>query len=258
MAKILALANRKGGVAKSTTTFNLGAALAERGKRVLLVDLDPQASLTIMAHGREFNPNRNLTSSLYDVLIDEHFPIADVVKEVRPGLDLLPSKDDLAGAEVMLLKEEVGRESILQERLSPLLANYDYILLDSPPSLGLLTINGLTAADWVLIPVECKDQATHGIPLLLNLVKKVQARTNPHLQVFGILPTRFVSTTAHSREVLAALQTDYGTLLLNILIKERTSVADSVVSGRTILEYDPQSDVAQAHRTLAEEVIARA
>lgn len=252
----IALANQKGGVAKTTSTINLGSALAEHGKRVLLVDMDPQGNLAMIAFGREFNPHSRLSTSVYNVLIGSA-KLSDIILKVRDGLDIAPSNINLSGAEVELLNE-IGRESILRDALAPLDDRYDFAIIDCPPALGVLTINGLTAADMVIIPVECKDISTKGIPLLLNTIQKIKARSNPDLHLLGILPTRFDSRTAHSREVLEALQGDYNKLVLDIVIKERVSLADAGVGGQSIIEFDPASDVARGYRQLATEVLAHA
>lgn len=250
----IALANQKGGVAKTTSTINLGSALAEHGKRVLLVDMDPQGNLAMIAFGREFNPHSRLSTSIYNVLIG-NATLADIILRVRDGMDIAPSNINLSGAEVELLNE-IGRESILRDALALVGDRYDYAIIDCPPALGVLTINGLTAADMVIIPVECKDISTKGIPLLLNTIQKIKSRSNPELHLLGILPTRFDSRTAHSREVLEALQSDYGKLVLDIVIKERVSLADAGVGGQSIIEFDPASDVARGYRQLATEVLS--
>jgi chromosome partitioning protein len=250
MAHIIAVANQKGGVGKTTTTINLGAALAEQGRRVLLVDLDPQGTLAL---GFGINPYR-LNETLYDVLINPEVRIQCIIQQPRPQLAVVPSNIDLAGAEVELLNE-IGRERVLKEKLAGLQHTYDYILLDCPPSLGLLTVNALTAADSVLIPVQCQYFAIRGMQLLYRTIEKVTARSNPQLQVFGILPTMYDTRTTHSREVFEELKRLYNSQVLDVTIKVRVSLADAPVGGQSILEYDPTSEVAIAYRKLAEEVI---
>ena len=253
MAKVIALANQKGGVGKTTTTLNLGAALVERGKRVLLIDLDPQGTLAL---GFGINPYQ-LPLTLYDVLLDPARQLGEVLQQPRPSLAVAPSNIDLAGAEVELLNE-IGRERVLKEKLAHVQDGYDYILLDCPPSLGLLTVNGLTAADRVIIPVQCQYFAIRGMQLLFRTIEKVKARSNPSLRILGILPTMYDARTAHAREVLEELRRLYGEFLFSTYIKTRVSLADAPVSGKSILEFDPQSEVASAYRSLAQEVIDHA
>lgn len=253
MTRIIAVANQKGGVGKTTSTINLGAALAERGLRVLLIDLDPQGALAL---GLGINPY-NLENTLYDVMIDHKVRMDQVILHPKPGLDLVPSNIDLSGAEVELLNE-IGRERILKDKLSSVQSNYDYILLDCPPSLGLLTVNGLTAADEVLIPVQSQYFAFRGMQLLFRTIDKVTARSNPQLKVVGLVPTMYDARTAHSKEVLEELKRLYTDQVIDIPIKTRVSLADAPVGGQTILEFDPKSEVADAYRRLAEEVIKRA
>ena len=249
----IAIANQKGGVGKTTTTINFGAALAELGKRVLLIDLDPQGALSL---GFGQNPY-TLKVTLYDALINPKLPLSEVRLPLRSSIDLVPSNIDLSGAEVELLNE-IGRERILAEKLVPLRDEYDFVLLDCPPSLGLLTVNALTAANSVLIPVQCQYFAFRGMQLLLRTIDKVMARSNPKLEILGFLPTMLDTRTAHSREVLDELKQLYGDKVFAVPIKARVSLADAPVAGKTILEYDHQSEVVQAYRALAQEVISHA
>lgn len=253
MTKTIAIANQKGGVGKTTTTINLGAALAEKGKQVLLVDMDPQGTLSV---GFGLNPY-TLDGTLYQVMIDPSISISHVVLHPKPSLDIVPSNIDLSGAEVELLNE-IGRENILKEKVAQIQSHYDFILLDCPPSLGLLTINALTAANWVLIPVQCQYFALRGMQLLLRTIEKVKARSNPSLRILGLLPTMLDSRTAHSKEVLEELKRMYGKQVIDIPIKVRVALADAPVSGQTIIEFDPKSEVAQAYREIAEEVMGYA
>ena len=248
--RIYAIAQQKGGVGKSTTTTNLGAALAEMGNRVLLVDLDPQGTLSI---GFNLNPHE-LDNTIYNALIDPSVSLTEVVQNQKPSLDFVPANIDLSGAEVELLNE-IGRERILKDNLASVEGDYDFVLVDCPPSLGLLTINALTAADNVLIPVQCQYYALRGMQLLLRTIEKVKARSNPELTIFGMLPTFFDMRTAHSKEVLEELKRVYKDLVIDIPIKVRVSLADAGAQGETILEYDPKSDVAEAYRDLAKEVV---
>ena len=250
MNRTIAFANQKGGVGKSTTTLNVGAALAERGKRVLLVDMDPQGSLTISVGVDPLE----LTRTLYDALINPEGSLAAVTLQPKPGLDLVPATLDLAGAEVELLNE-IGREQVLAGKLKAVKEHYDFILLDCPPSLTLLTINALTAADQVLIPCECTYLAFKGMQLLIRTIEKVQERANSRLRILGILPTKYDSRTLHSREVDEAFRTSYADLLIDHPIRYRVGLADAVIGGRTILEYDSRGPSAAEYREVAEVIL---
>ncbi len=247
VGKIVAIANQKGGVGKTTTAVNLAAALAERGKRILLVDFDPQGALT-MCLG--VNPSQ-LEETIYNVLIDPNVALTQVLLSPKPGIDLAPANIDLSGAEVELINE-IGRERILRDKLSPLRTRYDYIFIDCPPSLGLLTINALAAADGVLIPVQCQYLAFRGMQLLMRTIEKVQQRTNPKLKILGLLPTLYDIRTTHATEVLEELRTSYKRLVIDIPIRFRISLADATAGGQSILEFDSHSDAAEAFRKVAE------
>lgn len=247
MARIIALANQKGGVGKTTTAINLGAALRERGRRVLLVDADPQASLSA-ALG--IDPGA-LSRSLFEVLTDE-LPVESVLTTVGE-LTVVPATIDLAAAEVQLLNE-VGRERVLADALAPVSAAYDEILIDCPPTLGILTINALTAASDVLIPVECHFLAIRGLAQLIQSIEKIQRRTNPRLQLLGILPTMYNPRNVHDHDVLTTLE---GTFPGQVFQPIRRSVrfAESALAGKTMLDYEASHPGAQAYRHLAEEVL---
>jgi chromosome partitioning protein len=247
MGKIIAVANQKGGVAKTTTTRNVAAALVETGKKVLLLDFDPQGALTI-----SLGVNLpKLTNTIYNALIDSSTPLAQVIVSPKPGIDLAPANIDLSGAEVDLLNE-IGRERILKEIVEPVQGHYDYIFIDCPPSLGLLTINALTAADNVLIPVQCQYLAFRGMQALLRTIEKVRSRSNPQLRIVGLLPTLFDARTTHSKEVLEELRVTYRKTLIDIPIRYRVGLADAMVSGQSILDLDSKSDMANAFREIAE------
>ena len=246
MNRVLAIANQKGGVGKTTTTRNLAAARAEAGERVLVIDLDPQGALT-MSFG--VNP-ADLTRTIYDALVGPD-ALESVLLARAAGVDLAPATIDLAGAEVELLNE-LGREHILRGKLEPLRSRYALTLIDCPPSLGLLTINALAAADAVLIPVQCQYLSFRGMQLLLRTIEKVQTRANPRLRIAGLLPTLFDARTVHSREVLEELRSTYSEVLIDVPIRYRVGLADAVVAGKSILEFDARSDAAEAYRRVAE------
>jgi chromosome partitioning protein len=198
-----------------------------------------------------------LDTTLYDVLLDSTIDIGQVLLHPKPSFDLIPANIDLAGAEVELLNE-IGREAILREKLAPMQRQYDFILLDCPPSLGLLTVNALTAATEVLVPIQCQYFAFRGMQLLFRTIEKVTARSNPTLRILGLLPTIFDPRTTHGREVLEELRRVYGSQVFSTPIKARIALVDAPVGGQTIFEFDPTSEVAAAYRQLAEEVIHRA
>jgi chromosome partitioning protein len=250
----VAVVNQKGGVGKTTSTINLGAALAEQGSRVLLVDFDPQGALSV---GLGLNPNE-IEVSVYDLLLDRTVGLTDVVAASKvPGLDLVPSNIDLSAAEVVLVSE-VAREQLLKRCLEPAQSTYDYILIDCPPSLGLLTVNALTAAGSVIIPLECEYFALRGMALLMDTVGKVQERLNPQLQVLGIVATMLEARTIHGREVLSRVGEAFGDKLFKTVIHKTIKFSEGSVAGVPILSYAPASNGAQEYRDLAREVMARA
>ncbi|MEM0503578.1 chromosome partitioning protein [Candidatus Fervidibacteria bacterium JGI MDM2 JNZ-1-D12] len=250
MSKVIAVANQKGGVGKTTTTLNLGAALSELGKNVLLVDADPQGNLGVSL-GIKVD---DLEKTLYDVLLNpEVTPIDSVIIKTPFGFDLVPSNIDLSGAEIELM-DEVGREYILKEALKPVMGIYDYIIIDCPPSLGLLVINALTAADLVIIPVQTEFLAMRGIKHLQKTILKVQRRTNPKLKV-RLLSTMFDARTIHARDVLEEIREIFKGQVYKTVIKRTIKFADSSVAGMPILFYESKSEGAKAYRALAEEVI---
>jgi chromosome partitioning protein len=252
-ARIVALCNQKGGVGKTTTTINLGAALAEFGRRVLLVDFDPQGALSVglgvrLAH---------LERSVYDLLMDSHVTVDDVlIKTDVSGMDLLPSNIDLSAAEVQLVNE-VAREQTLARTLAPVVDDYDFILIDCQPSLGLLTINALTAAHSVIVPLECEYFALRGVALLQQTMDKVRERLNPELELEGILATMYDSRTIHGREVLERLVEQFPEKVFHSVISRTVRFPETTVAGEPITTYASSSPGARAYRDLAREVLAR-
>lgn len=252
-ATIIALTNQKGGVGKTTTTINLGACLVETGRKVLLVDFDPQGSLSV---GLGINPH-TLERSIYNLLLSREYQAEDVITETStPGLDILPANIDLSAAEVQLVSE-VAREQTLQRVLNKLRGQYDYILIDCAPSLGLLTINALTASDWVIMPLELEFFALRGIALLTDTIEKVQDRLNPDLRVLGLLGTMYDSRTLHAREVLERIVEAFGDKVFHTVIKRTVRFPETTVAGEPITAYAPSSPGALAYRQLAREVLLR-
>ena len=252
-ATIIALTNQKGGVGKTTTTINLGACLVETGRKVLLVDFDPQGSLSV---GLGINPH-TLERSIYNLLLSREFSPEEVITESStPGLDILPANIDLSAAEVQLVSE-VAREQTLQRVLNKLRSQYDYILIDCAPSLGLLTINALTASDWVIMPLELEFFALRGIALLTDTIDKVQDRLNPDLKVLGLLGTMYDSRTLHAREVLERIVEAFGDKVFHTVIKRTVRFPETTVAGEPITSYASSSPGAQAYRQLACEVLLR-
>ncbi|MDR2619653.1 MAG: ParA family protein [Propionibacteriaceae bacterium] len=253
-AQIIAMTNQKGGVGKTTTTINLGGALVEAGRKVLLVDLDPQASLSV---GMGINVH-TLQHSVYDLLlhgIGVSFDEAVVPSKV-PGLDVLPANIDLSVAEMQLVSE-MARERCLTKVLAPIRERYDYILIDCLPSLGLLTINALTAADGVIIPLECEYFALRGMAMLTHTIDRVRESLNPALTLIGILPTMYDNRTVHSREVLDRVLGEFDDKVFHTVIRRTVKFPETTVAGEPITTYAPSSSGASAYRSLAREVLAR-
>jgi chromosome partitioning protein len=247
VARVIAFANQKGGVAKTTTTLNLGVALMEQGKRVLAVDLDPQGNLT-MSQG--WNPDE-IERSMFDVLVHK-LPITEIVRNGE--IDLAVSSIDLAGAELSL-SSMIGRERALEKALMPVLGDYDYILIDTPPSLGLLTINALVASNGVIVPVQCEYLSLRGLVQLENTLTMIRENLNPNVAIQGILPTMYDKRLLHSREAVEILQENFGDLVLNTKIRKTVRYAEAPVKGMSVLKYDPSGEAASMYRDLAKEVL---
>jgi chromosome partitioning protein len=247
LARVIAFANQKGGVAKTTSTLNLAVALQEQGLRVLVVDLDPQGNLT-MSQG--LNPD-SIERSMFDVLV-HRLPIAEVIHERE--VDLAVSSIDLAGAE-LALSSQIGRERALEKSLNPVKSGYDYVLIDTPPSLGLLTINALVASDGVIVPVQCEYLSLRGLVQLENTLSMIRENLNPDVKIVGILPTMFDGRTLHSKEAVEILTENFGPLVFNTRIRKTVRYAEAPVKGSSVLKYDPRGPAADAYRDLAKEVL---
>ncbi len=247
IAKVIAFANQKGGVAKTTTTLNLGVALAEQQHKVLLVDLDPQGNLT-MSQG--LNPDE-IERSMFDVLVHK-IPIDEVI--AKREVDLAVSSIDLAGAELSL-SSMIGRERALEKALLPVRERYDFILIDTPPSLGLLTINALVAAEGVIVPVQCEYLSLRGLVQLENTLTMIRENLNPTVAIVGILPTMWDRRLLHSREAVEILRENFGELVLNTKIRKTVRYAEAPVKGESVLKYDPTGEAAEMYRDLAKEVL---
>ena len=252
-ARIIAMCNQKGGVGKTTTTINLGASLAEYGRKVLLVDFDPQGSLSV---GLGVNPY-DIETSIYNLLMDRDTTLDDVVLKTNiPGMDLLPSNIDLSAAEVQLVTE-VAREQVLARALAPALPDYDFVIIDCQPSLGLLTVNALTAAHGVIVPLECEFFALRGVAMLVETIQKVQDRLNPELEIDGLVATMYDSRTIHSREVLARLVEAFEDKVFHTAISRTVRFPETTVAGEPITTFATSSGGAYSYRQLAKEVLTR-
>ncbi len=252
-ARVIAVCNQKGGVGKTTSTINLGAALTEYGRRVLLVDFDPQGALSV---GLGI-PAHQLERSIYNLIMERDTTVEDVVISTRVGgMDLLPSNIDLSAAEVQLVTE-VGREQTLGRCIAPALDRYDFVLVDCQPSLGLLTINALACADGVVIPLECEFFSLRGVALLIDTIEKVRERLNPKLEIVGILATMYDPRTLHAREVMSRVVEAFGDTVFDAVINRTVRFPETTVAGEPITVWAPKSAGAKAYRALAREVIAR-
>jgi chromosome partitioning protein len=247
-AKVISFANQKGGVAKTTTTLNLAVAFAESGHRVLCIDLDPQGNLT-MSQG--VDPDK-VDKSMYDVLVHD-IPLAEVIAERE--IDIAVASIDLAGAEIAM-STKIGRERSLEKALKPELGNYDFVCIDTPPSLGLLTINALTASNKVIVPVQCEYLSMRGLVQLQNTLKMIQENLNPGVEIEGILPTMLDSRTVHAKEAVEILEENFGDLVFKSRIRKAIKFAEAPVRGASVLKYDPDGNAASYYRDLAKEVLS--
>jgi len=247
LARVLALANQKGGVAKTTSTLNLGVALEELGMRVLMIDMDPQGNLT-MSQG--INPDE-VNPSMYNVLV-QGVSIGDVIHAAE--VDLAVASIDLAGAE-LALASVIGRERALTRALLSVRDNYDYILIDTPPSLGLLTINALTASDAVIVPVQCEYLSLRGLAQLEKTLELVRDNLNPDVHIGGILPTLLDARTLHGNEAVELLRSSFGDLVFKTVVRKTIKFAEAPVQGVSVIKYAPNSDAAESYRSLAREVL---
>ncbi|HMY26967.1 MAG TPA: AAA family ATPase [Solirubrobacterales bacterium] len=248
MAEVISFANQKGGVAKTTSTLNLAVALSELGNRVLCIDLDPQGNLT-MSQG--IDPDK-CEKSMYDVLVDD-LPISEVI--AHREIDIAVASIDLAGAEIAM-STKIGRERSLEKALKEVHSDYDYICIDTPPSLGLLTINALTASSKVIVPVQCEYLSMRGLVQLQSTLKMIQENLNPNVHIEGILPTMFDSRTLHAREAVFILEENFGDLVFKSRIRKAVKFAEAPVRGASVLKYDPESRAASYYRNLAKEVLS--
>jgi chromosome partitioning protein len=247
-ADVIAFANQKGGVAKTTTTLNLAVAFAESGYRVLCVDLDPQGNLT-MSQG--IDPDK-VEHSLYDVLVND-MPISEII--VEREIDIAVASIDLAGAEIAM-STKIGRERSLEKALKEVAADYDFVCIDTPPSLGLLTINALTAANKVIVPVQCEYLSMRGLVQLQNTLRMIQENLNPDVHIEGILPTMLDTRTIHAKEAVEILEENFGDLVFQSRIRKAIKFAEAPVKGASVLKYDSESSAASYYRDLAKEVLA--
>jgi chromosome partitioning protein len=246
-AKVIAFANQKGGVAKTTTTLNLAVAFAESGHRVLAIDLDPQGNLT-MSQG--IDPDK-VEKSMFDVLV-HRMPIKEIVQ--KREIDIAVGSIDLAGAEIAM-STQIGRERSLEKAINEVGDDYDFVCIDTPPSLGLLTVNALTAADKVIVPVQCEYLSMRGLVQLQNTLEMIRENLNPGVEIEGILPTMLDSRTVHAKEAIEILEENFGDLVFKSRIRKAIKFAEAPVRGSSVLKYDPKGNAAESYRELAKEVL---
>ena len=246
-AKVISFANQKGGVAKTTSTLNLAVAFAESGHRVLCIDLDPQGNLT-MSQG--IDPDK-VDKSMFDVLV-HHIPIREAIQHRE--IDIAVASIDLAGAEIAM-STQIGRERSLEKALDGVATEYDFVCIDTPPSLGLLTVNALTASDKVIVPVQCEYLSMRGLLQLQNTLEMIRENLNPRVEIEGILPTMLDSRTVHAKEAVEILEENFGELVFETRIRKAIKFAEAPVRGASVLKYDPKGNAADYYRQLAEEVL---
>jgi chromosome partitioning protein len=247
------VANQKGGVGKTTTAVTLGCALAEMGKRVLLIDLDPQGHLTI---NMGYKQPEQVEPTLYHLLLNPQMRLDQVIRSTNLGVDFIPANIELSGAEIQLVAE-LGRETFLKDKLRPGQDVYDFMVIDCPPSLGLLCVNALVAAEEVIIPLQCEYFGMKGMQLLQNTIDRVRAKLNSELRIVGILPTIHKARTLHAQEVLELVRERYGDIVFDVVIKDSIRFAETPLAGMSILQYAGSSEGANAYRALARAVIDR-
>jgi chromosome partitioning protein len=247
MTRIISIANRKGGVGKTTTVINLGVALAQMKQKTLLLDLDPQGALSA---GVGIDPGSQ-EETIYTLLMDDDFPVNQVTTPVQAYLDLIPANGDLSAAEIELIPE-IRRELILRRVLEPLDGWYDFILIDCPPSLNLLTINALCASHEVIVPLQCEHFATRGIQMMLDTIDRINGRLNPELELRGILATMYSTGTIHARDVLEEIKETFGDKVFDVIIYKSIRFAEASEAKRAIVEYSEKHKGAKAYKKLAE------
>lgn len=252
MAKVISITNQKGGVGKTTTSINLAASLVRRGKRILLIDMDPQGNATVGC-GVDLS---EIEHTVYDVLLSESSAAQAIVKS-DSGVDVMSANGELAGAQVELLNE-IGRELRLQKALSPQLLNYDYVFIDCPPALNVLTINALVASDSVIIPMQCEYFALEGLSALISTIRKIRETLNPKLAIEGLLRTMFDQRNTLSGEVSRQLEAHFGDKVYDTLIPRNVRLAEAPSYGEVAIDYAPTSKGAIAYLQLADEILARA
>ena len=251
-ARIISMCNQKGGVGKTTTSINLGASLAKDGRKVLAIDFDPQGSLSV-----GLGIKNQDVPTIYDLMTNRNLDPREVIQHSTvDGLDVIPANIDLSAAELNLVSE-VGREYVLKGVLKKVSDEYDVILIDCQPSLGILTVNALTASDGLIIPLECEYFALRGMALLQDTVEKVRERLNPALEIDAIIATMYDARTLHSREVLATVREAFGDVLLETVITRTVKFPDATIAGVPVIEFAPEHAAAKAYRDVARELIAR-
>ncbi|AHI54229.1 chromosome partitioning protein ParA [Spiroplasma sabaudiense Ar-1343] len=251
MGKIISVANQKGGVGKTTTSISLACGLALNSKKVLLVDLDPQFNAST-GIGIDID---NATKSMYNVLIGQEVLADIIIKNVKPGVDLAPSSIDLAAADLYLLEQKENNQNILKKQLETVKNNYDFIIIDCPPSLGLINRNGLTSSDSVLIPIQAEHYAMHGVAQLLRTIKKVKETLNPRLTIEGVLVTMFDSRTRLAHDILEEVRKTFDTKVYSSYIPRNIRISESSLEGKSIFEHDPKGPGAIAYGDFVREVI---